>query len=68
MANHNSDIYDDDGTKINPDPIPKPSLCISCRVDGLSGEDEILCNLNRADQQGKEEFMCGAYEPKDPNG
>jgi len=60
-------IYDDDGNKINPDLIPKPSLCISCKKDGMSGEEEILCNLNRADQQGEEEFMCGAYVPKDPN-
>ena len=57
-------FYDDDGTEINPDLIPKPSLCISCKKDGLPDE-EILCNLNRMDQQGKDEFICGAYESKE---
>ena len=56
-------FFNDDGTEVNPDLIPKPSLCISCRKDGLPDE-EILCNLNRMDQQGEEEFVCGAYEPK----
>ena len=57
-------FYNDDGTEVNPDPIPKPSLCISCRKDGLRDE-KILCNLNRMDQQGEEEFKCYAYEPKE---
>ena len=57
-------IFDDDGNKINPDLIPKPSLCVSCKKDGMSGEEEILCALTRADQQGEEEFQCCAYEPK----
>ena len=56
-------FFNDDGTEVNPDLIPKPDLCITCRKDGLPKE-EILCNLNRMDQQGEEEFQCGAYEPK----
>lgn len=56
--------FDDDGTEINPDLIPKPDLCVSCRKDGLSGEEEILCNLTRSDQQGECEFVCEAYELK----
>ncbi len=55
--------FDDDGTEINPDLIAKPDLCVSCRKDGLPGE-EILCNLTRADQQGESEFVCEAYELK----
>jgi hypothetical protein len=39
-------------------------LCISCKKDEIRDE-EIHCNLTRIDQQGKEEFECGAYEPKD---
>ena len=39
----------DDGTEFNPDLIPKPDLCITCKKDGLTGKEEILCNLNRAD-------------------
>ena len=31
----------------------------------LSGKENILCDLNRADQQGNDEFICGAYEPKE---
>jgi len=57
--------FDDDGTEINPDLIPKPDLCIICKKDGQSGEEDILCNLTRADQQGQGEFRCDAYEPKE---
>ena len=63
----NEDIpkfYNDDGTEVNPDLIPKPPLCISCKKDGLSNE-EILCSLSRMDQQGEDEFKCYAYEPKE---
>ena len=63
----NEDIpkfYDDDGTEVNPDLIPKPSLCISCKKDGIRNE-EILCNLNRMAQLEKPEFICEAYEPKE---
>lgn len=65
MNDNTPKFYHDDGTEVNPDLIPKPSLCISCKRDGLLGEEEILCTLNRMDQQGEEEFQCGAYEPKD---
>ena len=64
----NEDIpkfYNDDGTEVNPDLIPKPSLCITCKKDELSGKENILCDLNRKDQQGNDEFICGAYEPKE---
>lgn len=57
--------FDDDGTEINPDLIPKPDLCISCKKDSQPGEEEILCNLTRADQQGEGEFRCEGYEPRD---
>ena len=63
----NEDIpkfYNDDGTEVNPDLIPKPSLYISCKKDGLSGEEEVLCDLNRMDQLGEDEFICEVYEPK----
>ena len=58
-------FYDDDGTEVNPDLISLPSLCITCKKDELSGKENILCDLNRKDQQGKEEFVCGAYEPRE---
>jgi hypothetical protein len=58
-------IYDDDGNEINADLIAKPSLCVSCSKDEDPSE-EVLCFLNRADQQGEPEFRCDAYEPKVP--
>lgn len=56
---------DDDGNELNPDLIPRPALCISCdKNDNGDPEEEILCNLNRLDQQDEPEFRCDAYEPK----
>ena len=59
--------FNNNGSEINPDLIPKPDLCITCKKNSLSGEEEILCNLTRADQQGEGEFECEAYEAKDEN-
>lgn len=64
MTEHVPKYFDDDGAEINPDLISKPDLCITCKKNGLSGEEEILCILTRADQQGQDEFVCDAYEPK----
>lgn len=57
-------FFNDDGSEINPDLIVKPSLCVSCKKDDDSSE-EVLCVLNRADQQGEDEFRCCAYEAKE---
>ena len=65
MEDDKPKYLDDDGIEINPDLIPKPDLCISCKKDGQPGKEEILCNLTRADQQGEKEFYCDAYEPKE---
>ena len=64
MAEYVPKYYEDDGTEVNPDLIVKLDLCITCKKNGLSGEEEILCNLTRADQQGQDEFVCEAYELK----
>jgi hypothetical protein len=53
--------YHDDGTEINPDDIRKPSLCIICKKD-YDPDEEILCTLNRIDQNNNEEFICEAFE------
>jgi hypothetical protein len=58
--------FDDDGNEMNPNLVSKPPLCISCVKDGDPNE-EMLCNLNRLDQQGEGDFRCGAYEPKKGN-
>ena len=56
-------FFNDDGTEINPDLVPKPGLCLSCKKDDDLNE-EILCILTRADEQGDVEFKCFAYVPK----
>ena len=53
--------FDDDGNELNPDLIPKPDLCLSCKKNEDPNE-EILCNLNRLDQRNESEFRCFAYE------
>ena len=57
-------FFDDDGTEINPDLLPKQDLCVSCAKDNVPGKEEMLCTLTRADQQGEDEFYCEAYQPK----
>jgi hypothetical protein len=56
-------FFDDDGTELNPDLVPRPALCVSCVKDDDPNE-EMLCTLNRLDQQDEPEFKCFAYEPK----
>ena len=61
----NGQIFDDDGTPINPHSIPKPSLCVLCKSDDdADPEENILCLLNRYDQKDEEEFKCCAFRPK----
>ncbi|UCD52504.1 MAG: hypothetical protein JSW27_07680 [Phycisphaerales bacterium] len=55
--------FDDDGNELNPDLVAKPDLCVSCAKDGDPTE-EILCTLNRLDQEGEDEFRCDAYDRK----
>ena len=55
-------FYRDDGTETNPELVPKPSLCLTCKKDD-DPKEEILCILTRADQQGEKDFICDAYEP-----
>ncbi len=61
--NHTIVFFRDDGTPINAELVPKPSLCILCRKDYNPGE-EIACILTRADQEGEPEFICHAFELK----
>jgi len=58
--------FDDDGTEMNPDLLSKPSLCVSCTKDD-DPKEEMLCNLNRLDQQDEADFKCGAYGQKTRN-
>ena len=53
-------LFDDDGTEVTPDLIPKPGVCLSCVKDDDPGEQH-PCLLTRFDQQAEEEFCCFAY-------
>lgn len=59
-----SGYYNDDGTELNDDLVPKPGLCLTCKKDNAGGKEEILCVLTRNDQKDDGDFECGAYEPK----
>jgi hypothetical protein len=52
--------FDDDGYEINMDLVPKPSLCLTCQNDD-NPDEEVLCNLTRADQKDSTNFECFAY-------
>ena len=65
MEDHKPKYFDDDGTEINQDLIPNPSLCVSCKKDGMPGGEDVLCDQTRSDQQGDTDFHCDAYELKD---
>lgn len=54
----------DDGTAFNPNLIPIPSTCLTCRKYGEPSQ-EIPCSLIRADQ-AEAIFICFAYEPNSP--
>ncbi len=53
-------FYDDDGTEINPDLIPKPSLCVTCQNDEKP-EQEMFCVMCRFDQQDENDFYCDSF-------
>lgn len=66
-SNEGPRYFNDDGTEFNPDLIPTPDLCVSCKSHESPGpEEELLCNLTRADQQGESVFICFAYRPISP--
>ncbi len=56
-----SGMYYDDGTPYNPNLHPMPNLCLLCRKKD-NPHEKLLCDLNRMDQLGEENFKCGAYE------
>lgn len=57
-------IYNDDGTKIDLNTIPIPGLCVVCKNYQVDDWDEnILCNLTRADQKNSDNFECHAFDP-----
>lgn len=56
-------FFNDDGTKIDPDSVPIPGLCIICqKYQSDDWEENVLCTLNRNDQRDEPDFKCGAFE------
>ena len=53
--------FDDDTTKVNPNLIPKPALCLICMKQN-DPDERILCILNRLDQRNDDDFQCDAFE------
>ena len=56
-------FFNEDDSPVNPDLMPKPSLCATCKHDSDS-EQEILCSLNRIGQQSAVDFKCDTYEER----
>jgi hypothetical protein len=60
---HFAGIFNDDGYEIKKETIKMQSLCLDCRKNLIDDWDEnLLCDMNRADQRNEKEFKCGAYE------
>lgn len=56
-------FYNNDGTRIDPESVPIPGLCIICRkYQSDDWEENMLCTLNRNDQRDEPDFECGAFE------
>lgn len=59
--------YTDEGEPIDFKSIVMPALCKNCKKNDLP-EEEIVCSLNRFDQQKEikagKKFICGAFESK----
>jgi hypothetical protein len=56
-------FYDDDGTIIDPDSVPVPSLCVICKSHQVDDwEENLLCLMNRNDQRNEKDFKCGSFE------
>jgi len=56
-------FFDDDGTRIDPDTVPLPNLCVICKKHlAEDWEENLLCLMNRYDQRNDDDFKCGAFQ------
>jgi hypothetical protein len=56
-------FFNDDGTKIDPESVPVPGLCIICKKHHAANRHEnMLCLMNRNDQKDDGDFKCDAFE------
>ncbi len=59
--------FNDNGEEYHPCQLATPNLCFSCsKYNNGDPKEQILCNLNRADKQIDEIFLCFAYQPSSP--
>jgi hypothetical protein len=60
--NEMSGIFNDDGSRIDPETIPTPSLCMTCKsfYNG-DAEEDMLCLLNRNYQRDEADFKCASF-------
>jgi hypothetical protein len=59
---HIAGIFHDDGYEIRKETIKMQPLCLTCiKNNSDDWEDDILCNMNRADQADEKEFKCYDY-------
>lgn len=59
-------FYNDDGTKVDPETVPVPNLCVICKRHlDEDWEENLLCLMNRNDQRNSDDFQCGAFEKID---
>ncbi|MFP4416766.1 MAG: hypothetical protein ACLFSB_05810 [Chitinispirillaceae bacterium] len=61
------DFFDDSEAEIIPDLVSVPPLCLTCKKNGMRGEDNLLCTLSRAEQSDSDDFECTEYEPMERN-
>ena len=60
---HIAGMFDDDGYEIKKETIKMQPLCLDCRKNLIDDWDEnLLCDMNRADQSNEKDFKCGAYK------
>ncbi len=65
--NEGPEYFNDDGSVFIPGLHPTPDFCVSCVKNEMhDAEEEVLCNLTRADQQSREVFVCFSYQPISP--
>ncbi len=56
-------FFNDGGTKIDPETVPLPGLCVICKLHQTEDwEENMLCVLNRNDQRNESDFECGMFE------
>jgi len=56
-------FFNDDGTRIDPETIPVPGLCLRCQSYLIMDWDEnLLCMMTRHDQINDPEFICHAFK------